>query len=195
MRAPTLTLPEAEAAYLRQAYTEAKTILEYGSGGSTVIAAKLVGKTIFTVESDAAWLCRLSEFLATVKPAPPGKVYPHFVPIGTVGKWGRPVGEEKWRQWHTYATSIWQCSYFAQPDTVLIDGRFRVACFVTCAASTKARIRILFDDYMDRPHYHIVETIVKPVETVGRMAVFDIEPSLILAKNVVDFVPYFYDFA
>ena len=55
-RPPALTLPEAEAAWLREAYGAARTILEYGSGGSTALAASMHGKTIWSVESDWGWM-------------------------------------------------------------------------------------------------------------------------------------------
>ena len=48
---PELTLPEAEAALLRETYDRAGVILEYGSGGSTVLAAEQPGKTVPSVES------------------------------------------------------------------------------------------------------------------------------------------------
>jgi hypothetical protein len=36
--------------------------------------------------------------------------------------------------------------------------------------------RILFDDYVNRQSYHIVEKLVNPVKIVGRLACFDVEP-------------------
>ncbi len=41
---PQLTMPEAEAKLLRLAYADAGVILEYGSGGSTVVAAECRGQ-------------------------------------------------------------------------------------------------------------------------------------------------------
>ena len=54
--APRLTLPPEAAVALADAYADAGVILEYGSGGSTVLAAGMAGRTVFSVESDAAWL-------------------------------------------------------------------------------------------------------------------------------------------
>lgn len=42
-------MPPAEAEALRMAYEEAEVILEYGSGGSTVVAAELPGKHVTSV--------------------------------------------------------------------------------------------------------------------------------------------------
>ena len=40
---PELTMPEAESALLRETYGRAGVILEYGTGGSTVVASELPG--------------------------------------------------------------------------------------------------------------------------------------------------------
>ena len=53
---PKLTLPEAEASALRAAYAAAEVVLEYGSGGSTVLAAE-AGAEVWAVESDAGLGC------------------------------------------------------------------------------------------------------------------------------------------
>jgi hypothetical protein len=37
---------------------------------------------------------------------------------------------------------------------------------------------LLFDDYTDRPEYHLVEEFIKPVQTCGRQALFTIPEQL-----------------
>ena len=66
---PELTLPEAEAAHSRAAYKDAKAILEYGSGGSTVMAAEMPGKRVWSVESDADWAQMMRDWFAAHPPA------------------------------------------------------------------------------------------------------------------------------
>ena len=60
------------------------------------------------------------------------------------------------------------------PDLVLIDGRFRVASFLVSALLAQEGCTILFDDYFDRPNYHVVEKYLKPVRKAGRMAEFSV---------------------
>ena len=48
-------MPVVEAELLRQHYEDADAILEYGSGGSTLMAAEMEGKHVTSVESDKAW--------------------------------------------------------------------------------------------------------------------------------------------
>jgi protein O-GlcNAc transferase len=168
-----LGFPDAEADAVRAAYAEAGSILEYGSGSSTVHAARLEGKVIHAVESDPRWAASLRDYLQQIKPRSMPVV--HWADIGPVGKWGRPYGTAHWERFKSYPLSVWDLPAFVAPDVVLVDGRFRVACFLTAAFRTVKPIQILFDDYTGRPEYHVVEKLY-PAERIGRMARFRIEP-------------------
>jgi len=41
-------------------------------------------------------------------------------------------------------------------DLIFIDGRFRVACCLKCFDIINADCLICFDDFLDRPKYHVV---------------------------------------
>lgn len=41
-------------------------------------------------------------------------------------------------------------------DLVFIDGRFRVACCLKCYDVIKDECLIAFDDFLNRPEYHVV---------------------------------------
>jgi hypothetical protein len=171
---PVLTLPPEAAEAVRESYARAATILEYGSGGSTLIAAEL-GRRVFSVESDAAWLAGMQAWFAANPPA--GEVTMHHGDVGQTGGWGKPLGTAAARKYSGYATSVWDRADFVAPDVVLVDGRFRVACFVTTFLRTARPLRLLFDDYVGRPHYHVVERLSVPVAHAGRMAIFDLQPA------------------
>ncbi|MDF0599450.1 hypothetical protein P1J78_01780 [Psychromarinibacter sp. C21-152] len=170
---PALTLPPAEAAWLQERYAAAGVILEYGSGGSTVIAAEL-GKTVFSVESDRDWAAMMAGYFDAHPPE--GAVHLHPVNIGPTGKWGSPRNENGWRNYHKYPVTVWDRKDFRQPDLVLIDGRFRAACLVATMIRTARPVTVLFDDYVGRKPYHAVERWIAPAETRGRMARFEVEP-------------------
>ena len=99
---PELTLPEAEAALLRDEYARAEVILEYGSGGSTVLAAEMPGKTVFTVESDKDWAQRMRRWFAETPPAEGTEVDVIWSDIGPTKEWGHPVDEIEWRSFPEY---------------------------------------------------------------------------------------------
>lgn len=186
--APALTMPEAEAEALRTAYAAAGVILEYGSGGSTVLAAGMAGKTVFSVENDPDWLARMEAWFRDNPPVSDLRL--HRADTGPVGKWGMPKGTKAFRSWHGYPLSVWDRADFLHPDVVLVDGRFRVACLLVTAFRISRPVTVLFDDYGPRPDYHGVEALVKPAGRIGRMALFDLTPQPFPADRLGWFLPY-----
>jgi hypothetical protein len=184
----TLTLPEAEADFLRDAYGRATTILEYGSGGSTVLAAEL-GKPVVSVESDKAWADRLAAHLAGLS----DQAAVHHVDIGPTKSWGRPRDTSGATRYHLYALSVWDREDLGDPDLVLIDGRFRAACLAAVMLRATRPTTVLFDDYADRPYYHDVEKLARKEQTVGRMARFTVTPGPIPATMLTQVIGWFSD--
>ena len=182
MTATTPFMPEAEVEHFTQAYTEAKVILEYGSGGSTEVAARMPGKYIMSVESDRAWARALRGKLTGPEILSRPVVY--HVDIGPTGPWGRPLSDSIWRNYHAYPNGVWDQSWFRHPDVVLIDGRFRTACLATILLRAERPVRVLFDDYGVRPLYHQVEALIKPSRMIGRMAEFLVEPNRVHQRDI-----------
>jgi hypothetical protein len=159
-------------------------ILEYGAGGSTVAASEMVNKLIFSVESDQKWAHNLQHYVDSQNM--PSPVIMHFVDIGPVGAWGRPIDSKEWQKFHHYPLDIWDRPFFRHPDVVLIDGRFRAACLAITRLKIQRPVTILFDDYESRPLYYHVERLIGKPEMVGRIAVFQIEPAPLTSKNITD---------
>ena len=170
---PELTMPAAEAAALRTAYAGAGTILEYGSGGSTVMAAES-GATVWSVESDANWAAMMQAWFRQN----PSKGTAHILhaDIGETREWGHPADETRLRHWPDYALKVWEAPDFAHPDVILVDGRFRLACFLTAAYRITRPVTLYFDDYAPRTPYHKAERLQPPTQMIGRMARFDLSP-------------------
>jgi hypothetical protein len=175
MAGPVLTFPEAEAEAVRAAYAAAEVILEYGSGGSTVLAAGMPGKTVLSVESDPDW-ARMVETHARAEQKAETVVVLH-ADIGPVRRWGKPSSRRHTHLFHRYPFEIWSHPTFRHPDVVLIDGRFRPACFVAVALMIERPVTVLFDDYKKRTEYaRVVERLAQPAEMIGRMARFELQP-------------------
>lgn len=181
-RAPVMTLPAAEADLLRAAYAKARVILEYGSGGSTEVAARLAEKTVFSVESNVDWLAGMRAWFRAQPPL--GRVELHHADIGRVGNWGYPVDAAHIRDWPRYPLSVWDRADFVAPDVVLIDGRFRPACFLAVLFRSPRPVTVLWDDYRNRPQYHFVEDYCPLTGMVGRMAIFDVVPAAVPAEKL-----------
>ncbi|MDP5031851.1 hypothetical protein [Paraglaciecola sp.] len=179
--------------YVQEQYKQASLIVEYGSGGSTLLAAKL-NKKIITVESSNTWLLELVGAAAHQKLK--GTIIPLWVDVGPTGEWGAPKDDTRLRNWINYSRAPWQ--YCNQnklvPDLVLIDGRFRVACFLAVCASIQRETIILFDDYEERPHYFLAEKLFKKIDVIDkRMAVFKIKPNMLSSQDLLENMHYFND--
>lgn len=171
-----MTFPGACTDFVQRTYDRSNLIVEYGSGGSTCYAAE-AGKSVITVESSIHWLMELVSSCA--ERGFPGKVVPIWADIGQTKEWGHPVDRSKSADWHRYPNSPWTyCDeHDLSPDVVLIDGRFRVACFLATCLAIKKKTEVLFDDFAGRPYYHDVLDVVPMARQVGnRMAVFEVEP-------------------
>ncbi|VVM22346.1 hypothetical protein BSPWISOXPB_2687 [uncultured Gammaproteobacteria bacterium] len=80
-----------------------------------------------------------------------------------------------------YVESIWK--HEQKPQFVLVDGRFRVACFLYYLATGAPGTKIVFDDYVNRPHYHLIEEFVEPNKTCGRQCMFVVPEKVDKEKN------------
>lgn len=185
---PELTLPDEEATQVRAAYKRAKVILEYGSGGSTVLASELPGKRVFSVESDQAWAHMMRAYLDANSPAKGTAVEVIWADVGPTKKWGYPIDLNSYLQYPTYPLGVWARPDFVEPDVVLIDGRFRVGCAIATALNITKPVQVLFDDYALRKRYHIVENFFGRPTLHGRMAEFIVEPMPLAADRLLDVV-------
>lgn len=157
--------------------------LEYGSGGSTVLAARL-HKRFISVETDRYYLKSVRQKIGELAPNQ------HLLraEVGLTGPWGTPF----WRRPTPHKLSKWTNGLEAPwrlierdrpdlilPDLVLIDGRFRVAATLICCSHLAASpdTRIFVDDYTESAHYHAIEKYATLTATVGRMAIFQPAPS------------------
>ncbi|MDZ7711331.1 MAG: hypothetical protein U5K36_15705 [Roseovarius sp.] len=183
---PDLTLPEVEAAHLRAAYEDAQAILEYGSGGSTVLAAEMPGKRVWSVESDEAWAAMMQGWFDANPPAEGTSVEVIWADIGPTKEWGHPQGKGAYLSFPRYPLGVWERGDIT-PDLVLVDGRFRTGCALAAALYTKGPLRLLFDDYAPRPHYHRIEDFIgAPRRMIGRMAEFEVEPMTLPLERLSD---------
>lgn len=178
-------MPAAEAAALRMGYAGAGAVLEYGSGGSTVMAAE-AGAEVWSVESDAAWAAMMTGWFAEN----PTKGRAHLVhaDIGPTRDWGHPVDDSRARQWPDYALKVWEAPDFRHPDVVLVDGRFRLGCFLTVAYRITRPVTLFFDDYTPRSAYHKAADLCPPAEIIGRMARFDLSPQTLTPDRIRPYV-------
>jgi hypothetical protein len=168
---------EQSTEFFKGVIAETRNYLEYGSGGSSLLAHRSV-QNLVSVESDRRFLRAVQRKLA-LQPLGAETVLIH-VNIGLTEDWGKPVftkaTQRRLRRWKKYAQAPWaHCrNRNLEPDLILVDGRFRVACALESLLNLRAGnpCRILIDDYISRPHYNVIEEVADLIEMQGRMAVF-----------------------
>lgn len=183
---PELTMPAQEADLLRGHYAAATSILEYGAGGSTVMASEMAGKHIISVETDQRWVEDMQAYFDLNPGQSPVDLI--WANIGKTRKWGRPKDDSQWRDFARYPLEIWDLEGVPHPDVVLVDGRFRAGCVLAAAYRCRQPVTVLVDDYKPRPSYHRVEAYVGKPELTGRMAVFEITPTPFPVERLLDII-------
>lgn len=159
----------------RDALATCKVYGEYGCGASTIWCANNSAAQILSVDTSSEWI----ETVRNKTGRPPQLQLVH-VDLGALGDWGRPRDYSHRDRFADYIAAPWR--FQVKPDVVLVDGRFRVACFLTSLIEAEAGTTILFDDYADRPHYHVVEDYVSVVGQAGTQVKFIVPDDLDRAK-------------
>ena len=156
---------DGDDALFKEYIMRANIHAEYGCGVSTAWVFCHTNSKIFSVDSSSIWIEDVSKVCGN-----PEKLNLHYANVGKVKDWGRPVNYDNYQNFNDYTDWIWEQN--AAPDVILIDGRFRVCCFLTSLLHAKEGAHIFFDDYTNRQTYHIVEMFLKPIKTCGRQALF-----------------------
>lgn len=169
-----------EVTLLASLLARARRYLEFGAGGSTCLAARTVAEAVLAVDSSQDWLDKIAAVCAheryRCKP-----VLVH-VDIGPLRHWGWPRDVERRSQWPDYHGSIWSNPAVADVDTYMIDGRFRVACFMQVALRCRADSVIVMHDFADRLNYAEVHQVAREVARAGNLSAFvrrhDFDPGI-----------------
>lgn len=155
----------------------AERYAEFGCGGSTVLAAELVGKAVVAVDGSPEWMAKVAAACEGKRISP---TLMH-ADIGPTGDWGVSTDPATRSRWPLYHQRIWTHPPAAESDLVLVDGRFRIACFLQALLLCRAEALIAMHDYEVRPAYHVVERFARPVAKVGELAVFQRRPRMDVA--------------
>jgi hypothetical protein len=186
-------MPPAVVDRMQQLLDGATCYLEYGSGGTTLLASRLGVPQLYSVESDPSWVSAVEHRLKALAPA--GRHVLLHADVGPVDSWGFPKTLPLGTAAGDYALGVWSRleADGASPEVVLIDGRFRVACFLACLLHARPGTRIVFDDYLDRCYYQVAETVVAPRSFHDRAAEFVVPERMsrdlawnVLARHVGD---------
>lgn len=164
------TMSSEERLLLKSFLRCSRKYLEFGCGDSTVMAADLVATSVVSIDSSAAWIDKIAKTCA----AKDTKIVPRLihVDVGPVGDWGYPKDPNTSARWPNYYEEIWQEPDMAETDLFLVDGRFRVACFMNIALNCELGSVIMIHDFMSRARYHVIKQVAQQIAVSGELAVF-----------------------
>ena len=163
-------MEENELALFSSFLQEARSYVEFGCGGSTLHAASLGVPGIVSVDSSAHWLQQVAGKCVEAKLATKPTLV--FADIGPTGDWGYPVDESCRDRWPNYAASIEGMAGTEYADLYLVDGRFRVSCFLKTLQRCKPDAVILFHDFASRREYHIVRQFAREIAVASDLSAF-----------------------
>jgi hypothetical protein len=135
---------------------KANVYFEFGSGGSTYQALIRNNiKKVYSVESDLEWYTKVKS-VTNIN----SKLNMVYIDIKSVSNtWGNPGPDSSCLDWKNYSDQInvlLDEKTKEELDFVMIDGRFRVACCLKCFNVVNDNCFIAFDDFLNRPYYHVV---------------------------------------
>jgi hypothetical protein len=164
----------AEIALLDKALDSAQIYLEFGSGGTTLKAARKPHLRCYSVEADKQWIKRLMESVEIQAAVDEGRLDLFHADIGPVGMWSLPIDKTADLAWGNYSISVWGRLPSA-PDLVLVDGRFRLACcimaFLACPPETKVLLHDFGSGGRNRANYALAAELAEITHTCGSLVV------------------------
>ena len=163
-------LAHDEAVLLVKYFRNASSVMEWGMGSSTMLAANFNVPRLTAVDSDADWVRYTRN--RTQRP------FYRFVHayIGVVSDWGVPVDRKSADLWPFY--QIGAISAEIPFDVYLVDGRFRVACGCVALLHGGPQATVIMHDFGVREWYHSILTVADRVEQVGNLIVLRRRPSV-----------------
>ena len=153
--------------YLFKSYLKNCNIyFEYGVGASTIWVLENTSSRIISVDTDKKWIDKID--ISKNKK----RIDINWINLGEIENWGRPKTYAYRKKFIDYISNVW--TFKLKADVILIDGRFRVACFLYSLINAKDGSIIIFDDYVNRTYYHVVEEVLEAYKYCGRQALFKV---------------------
>lgn len=168
---PKPHMSDNETNIFKKYLSKSTLYFEFGSGGSTILAHKYKNiKKITSIESDSEY----SKYIQNIAP----NANMIHINIGDTVKWGHPKNKNNYNDWPNYYKAWFNKNY--EPDLILIDGRFRIACALTIALNTKnsQNTIVLIHDFNNRPSYHCILDYFDIIESVDTLVVLKIKPNI-----------------
>ncbi|TVL55390.1 hypothetical protein A9X76_10320 [Brachyspira hyodysenteriae] len=180
IRLPIL-MTEDERELFVKSISESKEYLEFGSGGSTFIVLKTTNANIISIESDINWINHMRDNKTIFEEEQFCRLKFVHIDIGEISIMGMPKDKSKLESYPKYSEEIFKIldkNHINKIDTVLIDGRFRVACVLNTILNCNKNIKIIIHDFFNREEYHILLNYLDTIEKSNSLGVFKIKENI-----------------
>ena len=163
-------MSESELTLFRSFIGRAQGYVEFGSGGSTFLAAQSGTGVIVSTDSAQGWIDSVrTQCVAAQTPTVP---YLIAADIGATGAWGYPIDESRRGSWRCYYELCWERPGTQDADLYMVDGRFRVACAMQVLLRARVGALLAIHDFASREHYHAVRRFAREIATMEDLSVF-----------------------
>ena len=172
---PMMTIPDTKL--LKKYLSNATNYFEFGSGGSTVCACNMWIPNIISVENSPKWYNKLTNVSIIKQYIQNNNLQIKLYDLKCI--WWKHV---YWAEipesienidktyWLAYSNSISECDEIQ--DLILVDGRLRIACALNSYYKMDHNSFLLFDNYISRPQYNIIEKFFTIIESQDDLCVF-----------------------
>lgn len=189
-------MSKAEKEVFDEVIKKSKEYLEFWSGGSTIRVLQKSKAKIYSVESSIDWLQLMRKYF--IIRYFEGKRLSFFrINIGETKDWGFPVNNDSRELFPNYSWNIFTMIDFQFLDTILIDGRFRVACTINIIihmyAFDNSNKIIIIHDFWNREYYHTVLNYLDVIGKTDTLGIFTIKKNLDIAKLKNDYASFKFD--
>ena len=165
-------MTENEYKALDYILSRSKVYLEFGAGNTTKRAVLFENiKRIDSVECNLDFINKLVLSEERMREQVEKKrLFIHRIDIGELKGWGYPEDESCKNAWVNYSEIVHKLGQ--KWDTVLVDGRFRVACVLNVLLLGNENCKILIHDFWNRNHYHVVLNYLDVIGSVDSLGIF-----------------------
>lgn len=166
--------------------------LEFGLGGSTIRALKKSDAIVYSVESSKKWIENMLQYKILNKEAKK-RLFIHYVNIGPTKMWGYPTSDSSRKLFPLYSSSVFKSIDCDKIDSVLVDGRFRVACCLNMILNANKQVKLLIHDFWKREHYFVLLKYLEVKDRADSLGLFMIKNNIDEDKIKNDLEKYQYD--
>jgi hypothetical protein len=173
-----------------------KVYLEFGMGGSTLRTLQNSKANIYSIDSDLNWINLIRRYWI-IRFYENRRLHLLHINIGRTKEWGYPEGIDSVALFPNYSANVFNIiKNKEQIDTVLIDGRFRVACTLRTIMEChlNRQLKIIIHDFWNRPIYFILLKYLYEINRADTLGVFRIRENTNLQLVCADYEQYKYDY-